>query len=72
MRVRQNSDKSITDFMNRVRLLVLAAHQSVAHKERKKILISHFIRWLFDNCLAVQIVTMSPTTAAEAKRMATA
>lgn len=71
VRVSQNRVQSITDFINRVRLLVLAAHRSVKKKEREKILISNFIQGLYDNSLALQISTMSPTSAAEAERMAT-
>lgn len=70
------SDKIVTNrsmiFMNRVRQLVLAAHRSVTHKEREKILISHFILGLYNNSLALQISTMSPTTAEKEERMATA
>lgn len=57
--------------MNRVNLVVLAAHRKVKHKDRKKILISNFIRGLYDNHLALQISTISPTTAAEAEQIAT-
>lgn len=72
VRVKINCDESISDLMNRVRLLVLTANRSVTHKERKKILVSHFIRKLNDNRLALQISTMSPTNEAEEERMANA
>lgn len=72
VRVRYNRDESISDFMNRVRLLLLAAHQSETHKESEKFLISHLIGSLYDNRLALQISIMRLVTAAEEKRMATA
>lgn len=72
VRVRQYRDESITDFINRVRLLVLAVHRSVTHKERGKILISIFIRKLYYNSSALQISTISPISTAESERMATA
>lgn len=65
VRVRQSRDESISDLMNRVRLLVLAAHRSVMYKEREKILIFHFIWRLYDNSSTLHTSTMSFTKAAE-------
>jgi hypothetical protein len=71
-RINQRRDETISEYMNRVRLLVIKAHRTLAHEERERILVANFIRGLADKKLAVYMATVNPSTSADAERIATA
>jgi len=56
--------------MNRIRLLVIRAHRDLSHEQRERILVSNFVRGLWNKSLATYFATVNPKTAAEAKRIA--
>jgi len=66
----QERDEAMPDYMNRVRQLVLRAHRDLSHVQRERILVSNFIRGLFNKSLATFLATVNPSTAAEAERIA--
>ena len=66
----QERDETISDFMHRVRLLVLKAHPKLDHVSRERILIHHFMIGLYDKQLAANLAVVKVQTAAEAERLA--
>ena len=66
----QERDETISDFMYRVRLLVLKAHPKLDHASRERILIHHFMIGLYDKQLAASLAVVKVQTAAEAERLA--
>ena len=71
-RARQDRDEPISDYMSRVRLLVIRAHRFATHAQREEYLISAFTNGLYDGQLALHIATVNPSTSSEAERIALA
>lgn len=70
VRVQQNRDKYISDYMNIVCLLVFSAYRKIKHKKRQNILIFYLTGGVNDSRLALYICTISLATAGKAERMA--
>ena len=68
--VAQDREESISEYMHRVRLLVLKAHPTLEHAARERILISSFMLGLYDRQLAANLAVVKVQTAAEAERLA--
>ncbi len=68
--VAQEREETISEYMHRVRLLVLKAHQTLDHTAREHILITSFMLRLHDKQLAASLAVVKIQTAAEAKRLA--
>ena len=68
--VAQERDESISDFMHRVRLLVLKAHPNLDHTSRERILVTSFMLGLYDKQLAANLAVVKVQTAADAERLA--
>ena len=68
--VAQERDESISDYMHRVRLLVLKAHPDLDSASRERILVTSFRMGLYDRQLAASLAVVRLTTAAEAERLA--
>ena len=68
--VSQDRDESISEFMYRVRLLVIKAHPSLGHQQRERILVTSFLLGLHDRQLASSLAVAKIQTAAEAERLA--
>ena len=66
----QTRDESISDYMNRARLLVLKAHPDLAHASRERILIKGFLLGLYDHQLASSHAVVKIQTAVNAERLA--
>ena len=66
----QERDESISDYMHRVRLLVLKAHPNLEHRARERILVTSFLLGLHDRQLAASLAVVKIQTAAEAERLA--
>jgi len=66
----QERDKEISTFMNWIRLLVLKAHRDLNHTQRERILVTCFVRGLFNKSLSTYLATVNPATAAKAERIA--
>ena len=69
-RVHQERDETITDFMNRVRLVATKACRDDSLKQREKRIISTFIGGLQDSQIALQFAGRKPHSSAEAERVA--
>ena len=63
-------DESISDYMHRARLLVLEAHNDLAHASRERILITRLLLWRYNRQLASAIAVVKIQTAADAQRLA--
>ena len=70
-RAEQQYGEPISDYMNRLRLLVMRAHPELSHKERERILVPSFILGLRDHELSTSLTMASVTSSAEAERRAT-
>ena len=70
-RASQETGESISEYMNRMRLLVMRAHPDLSHKERERILVSNFQLGLRDQELATSLAIATLSTSAEAERKAT-
>ncbi len=68
--VAQERDESISDYMHRVRLLVLKAHPDLDSTSRERILVTSFRMGLYDRQLAASLAVARLQTAAEAERLA--
>ena len=68
--VAQDREQTISEYMHRVRLLVLKAHPTFKDAARKRILITSFMLGLFDRQLAANLAVVKVQTAAEAERLA--
>ena len=68
--VAQERDESISDYMHRVRLLVLKAHPDLDSTSRERILVTSFRMGLYDRQLAASFAVARLQTAAEAERLA--
>ena len=68
--VAQEREESISEYMHRVRLLVLKAHPNLEHSARERILITSFMLGLHDKQLAASLAVVKVQTAAEAERLA--
>ena len=66
----QFRDESISDSMNRARLLVLKAHPDLGHVPRERILVTSFLLGLYDRQLAASLAVVKIKTAADAERLA--
>ena len=67
----QDVGKSIDDYINRMRLLIMRAHPEMGHKVRKRILITSFQLGLRDQDLSASLAIASITMSAETERRAT-
>ena len=63
-------DRSISEYMHQVRLLVLKAHPTLEHAACERILITSFMLGLYDRQLAANLAVVKVQTAAEAERLA--
>ena len=70
-RASQEVGELISDYMNRIQLLVMRAHPDLSHKERERILVSNFQLGLPDQELATSLAIATISTSAEAERKAT-
>ena len=70
-RAEQQYGEPISEYMNRLRLLVMRAHPELSHKERERILVPSFILGLRDHELSTSLTMASVTSSAEAERRAT-
>ena len=68
--VTQDREETISEYMHRVRLLVLKAHHNLEHSARERILITSFMLGLYDKQLAALLAVVKVQTAAEAERLA--
>ena len=68
--ISQDRDESISDYMQRVRLLVLKAHPKLDNASRERILITSFMLGLHDKQLAANLAVVKVQSAAEAERLA--
>ena len=68
--VTQDRQKTISEYMHRVRLLVLKAHPNLEHSARERILITSFMLGLNDKQLETSLAVVKVQTAAEAERLA--
>ena len=69
-RVTQDREDPISEYMHRVRFLVLKAHPNFEHSARERILITSFMLGLHDKQLASSHAVVKVQTAAEAERLA--
>ena len=67
--VTQDREETISEYMHRVRLLVLNAHPTLEHSTRERILITSFMLGLHDKQLAASLAIVKVQTAAEAKQL---
>ena len=67
----QQYGETISEYMNRLRLLVLRAHPDLAHKDRDRILTTEFISGLRDQKLSMALSMASIQSSADAERKAT-
>ena len=67
----QKIGEPISDYMNRMRLLVMRAHSDLSHNERKRILVPNFQIGLRDQKLETLLAIATLSTSAEAERKAT-
>ena len=63
--------ESISDYMNRMRLIIMRSHPDLNHKEKEQILISNIQLGLRDQKLAASLTVASITTSAGAEPKAT-
>ena len=63
-------EKFNSEYMHRIRLLVLKAHPTFEHSARKRIFITSFMLGLYDKQLAASLAVVKMQTAAEAERLA--
>ncbi len=68
--VAQDREETISEYMHRVRLLVLKAHSTLEHTARERIFITSFMLGLHDRQLAASLAVVKIQTAAEAERLA--
>ena len=68
--VAQDREETISEYMHRVRLLVLKAHPTFEHSARERILITSFMLGLYDRQLAASLAVVKVQTTAEAERLA--
>ena len=66
----QTRDESISDYMQRARLLVIKAHPDLAYAPRERILITSFLLGQYDRHLASSLAVVKIQTAADAERLA--
>ncbi len=68
--VTQDREETISEYMHRVRLLVLKAHPNLEHSALERILITSFMLGLHDKQLAASLAVVKVQTSAEAERLA--
>ena len=68
--VAQDREETISEYMHRVRLLVLKAHLNLEHSARERILVTSFMLGLHNKQLAASLAVVKVQTAAEAERLA--
>ena len=68
--VAQDREETISEYIDRVRLLVLTAHLTLEHAARERILITSLMLELYNRQLAANIAVVTVQTAAEAERLA--
>ena len=68
--VTQDREETTSEYMIRVRLLVLKAHPNLEHSARERILITSFMLGLHDKQLAASLAVVKVQTTAEAERLA--
>ena len=66
----QDREETLSEYMHRVRLLVLKAHPTLDHSARERILITSFILGLHDRQLAANLTVVKIQTAAQTERLA--
>ena len=66
----QDREETISEYMHRVRLLVLKAHPTLDHTARERILITSFMLGLDDRQLVASLAVVKIQTAAEVERLA--
>ena len=68
--VTQDREETISEYMHRVRLLVLKAHPNLEHSARERILIMSLMLALHDTQLAASLAVVKVQTDAKAERLA--
>ena len=66
----QTRDKTILEYMHRVRLFVLKAHSDLSHASHERILVTIFLVGLYDRQLVSSLAVVKIPTAADAERLA--
>lgn len=68
--IRQQSVESVNELMNRILLLVIKAHKSLAFEEQERLEVNYFINGLTNTVVADFIDIANPHTSADAERLA--
>ena len=66
----QKREESISDYMQRARLLILKTHPNLTHPDRERSFVTCFLLNLYDQQLAVSIAMVKILTAADSERFA--
>jgi hypothetical protein len=66
----QQIGESVSEYMNRLRILVLKAHDGLSHKNRERFIVSNFTLGLRDKNLSTALMMASVKNSAEAERKA--